>query len=64
MVIPHKRPITQLGAKRAPALRVAAVKAPLVVAHRSFRMTKLLSSRLNWRFYSHNRVLSISVNRP
>ena len=49
MVIPHKRPITPLGAKRAPALgncscialipyfhvsiRVAAVKAPLVVAY-------------------------------
>ncbi|MTI51182.1 MAG: hypothetical protein FH757_06050 [Alcanivorax sp.] len=35
MVIPNKRPTTTLGAKRAPALRVAAKKPPsaLLVVH-------------------------------
>src|SRR5690606_18339671 len=41
LVIPNKRIPTTLGAKMAPALRVATKKAPLVVARRSFRTTKL-----------------------
>ena len=56
--------ITPLGEKMALARRVEAEKAPLVVAHRSFRITKPLSSRLDWRFFSHNSDHSISVNRP
>ncbi len=39
-------------------------KAPLVVTRRSFGMIKPRSSRLNWRFFSHNRNHSSSVNRP
>ncbi|MCW4344424.1 MAG: hypothetical protein N0E48_13895 [Candidatus Thiodiazotropha endolucinida] len=39
-------------------------KAPLGVARRSFGITKLLSSRLDWRFFRHNRAHWISVNRP
>ncbi|MCW4343693.1 MAG: hypothetical protein N0E48_21300 [Candidatus Thiodiazotropha endolucinida] len=48
-------------------------KAPLGVARRSFGITKPLSSRpegsalgvrLDWRFFRHNRVHWISVNRP
>jgi hypothetical protein len=35
----------------APALRVAPEKAPLGVARRSFGMTKLHSSRLDWRLF-------------
>ena len=48
----------------APALRVVAKKTPLVVACRSFGMTKHRSSRLDWRFFSRNRGNPISVNRP
>jgi hypothetical protein len=47
--------ITPLGGKIAPALRVAPEKAPLVVARLLFGITKLHSSRLDWRFFSHNR---------
>jgi hypothetical protein len=47
-----------------PALRVVAKIPPLVVARRSFGMTKLLSSRLDWRHFSHNSDSRISVNRP
>ncbi|MCW4345570.1 MAG: hypothetical protein N0E48_19745 [Candidatus Thiodiazotropha endolucinida] len=56
----HERMITPLGAKTAPALRVAPEKAPLDVARRSFGITKPLSSRpegsalgvrLDWRFF-------------
>ncbi|MCW4342959.1 MAG: hypothetical protein N0E48_06305 [Candidatus Thiodiazotropha endolucinida] len=39
-------------------------KAPLGVARRSFGITKPLSSRLDWRFFRHNRAYWISVNRP
>ena len=46
------------------ALRVAAEKAPLRVARRSFGVANLLSSRLDWRFFSHNRGDPNSVNRP
>ncbi|MEL0584107.1 MAG: hypothetical protein AAES65_04405 [Candidatus Thiodiazotropha sp. (ex. Lucinoma kazani)] len=60
----HERMITPLGAKTAPALRVAPEKAPLGVAPRSFGTTKLLSSRLDWRFFRLNRAHWISVNRP
>ncbi|MCW4345205.1 MAG: hypothetical protein N0E48_17880 [Candidatus Thiodiazotropha endolucinida] len=60
----HKRMITPLGGKIAPALRVAPEKAPLGVARRSFGITKPLSSRLDWRFFRHNRADWISVNRP
>ena len=61
--------ITQLVAlsidkKVVPALRVVAPKAPLCVARRSFGITKLHSSRLDWRFFSHNSDDSNSVNRP
>ncbi|AKH69281.1 hypothetical protein IMCC21906_01604 [Spongiibacter sp. IMCC21906] len=48
----------------APALRVEAKKAPLCVARRLFGMTKLLSSRRDWRFFSLNSDNPISVNRP
>ena len=48
----------------APALRVEAKKAPLCVARRLFGMTKLLSSRRDWRFFSLNSNNLISVNRP
>jgi hypothetical protein len=51
VVILHKRLITPPDAKTAPALRVAPEKAPLIVARRSFGITKLLSSRLDWRFF-------------
>ncbi|MCW4344569.1 MAG: hypothetical protein N0E48_14625 [Candidatus Thiodiazotropha endolucinida] len=64
VVILHERMITPLGAKTAPALRVVPEKAPLGVARRSFGITKLLSSRLDWRFFRHNRAYWISVNRP
>jgi hypothetical protein len=47
--------IMPLGGKIAPALRVAPEKASLVVARRLFGVTKLLSSRLDWRFFRHNR---------
>ena len=60
----HERMITQLGGKIAPALRVEPEKSPLCVARRSFGVTKHLSLRLDWRFFSLNRVDSISVNRP
>ena len=72
--------ITPLGGKIAPALRVAPEKAPLGVtnmdvgkgreqdavsfARRSFGITKLLSSRLDWRFFRRNRAHWITVNRP
>ncbi|MEW8545360.1 MAG: hypothetical protein AB2693_17700 [Candidatus Thiodiazotropha sp.] len=56
--------ITLLGGKIAPALRVTPEKAPLGVARRSFGTTKLLSSRLDWRFFRGNRTDWISVNRP
>lgn len=55
--------ITPLGEKMALALWVEAEKTPLFVAHRSFRITKPLSSRLDWRFFSHNSDHPISVNR-
>lgn len=47
-----------------PALRVVSNKAPLVVARHSFGMTKFLSSRLDWRFISHNSGNRIDLNRP
>ncbi|MEW8545764.1 MAG: hypothetical protein AB2693_19760 [Candidatus Thiodiazotropha sp.] len=56
--------ITPLGAITAPALRVVPEKAPLGVARRSFGITKLLSSRLDWCFFRPNRPHQISVNRP
>ncbi|MEW8544331.1 MAG: hypothetical protein AB2693_12425 [Candidatus Thiodiazotropha sp.] len=56
--------ITPLGEKIAPALRVASEKAPLGVARCSFGITKLLSSRLDWRFFRRNRADRISVDRP
>jgi hypothetical protein len=43
---------TPPGAKIAPALRVVAEKASIGVARRLFRMAKLLSSRLDRRFFS------------
>ena len=58
----HNRLITQLGGKIAPALWVAAKKAPLSVVRCLFGVTKLLSSRLDWRFFSHNSNDSISFN--
>jgi multidrug efflux pump subunit AcrB len=64
VVILHKRRITPLGGKMAPALRVVAKKPPLVVIRRSFGMTKPRSSRLDWRLFSHNSGNRISVNRP
>ncbi|WP_372879348.1 PaaI family thioesterase [Spongiibacter marinus] len=48
----------------APALRVVAKNPPLVVIRRSFGVTKLLFSFLDWRIFSRNRRNSISVNRP
>ncbi|MCW4344328.1 MAG: hypothetical protein N0E48_13410 [Candidatus Thiodiazotropha endolucinida] len=60
----HERMTTPLGGKIAPALRVAPEKAPLGVARRSFGITKPLFSRLDWRFFRHNRANWISVNRP
>ncbi|MCW4344620.1 MAG: hypothetical protein N0E48_14880 [Candidatus Thiodiazotropha endolucinida] len=56
--------LTPLDGKIAPALRVAPEKAPLGVARRSFGITKLLSSRLDWCFFRRNRANWISVNRP
>ncbi|MCW4345117.1 MAG: hypothetical protein N0E48_17435 [Candidatus Thiodiazotropha endolucinida] len=56
--------ITPLGEKIAPALRGAPEKAPLGIARRSFGTTKLLSSRLDWRFFRGNRANWISVDRP
>jgi len=56
--------ITLLGEKIDSALRVAPKKAPLFVDRRLFGTTKLHSSRLNWRFFRHNRANPISVNRP
>jgi hypothetical protein len=47
-----------------PALRVVAKNVPLVVARRSFGMTKLRSSRLDWHIFSRNRDNQISVKRP
>ncbi len=47
-----------------PALRVVAKVPPLVVARRLFGVTKLLSSRLDWRYFSHNSDNQITVNRP
>ncbi|MEW8543455.1 MAG: hypothetical protein AB2693_07945 [Candidatus Thiodiazotropha sp.] len=47
--------ITPLGEKIAPALRGAPEKAPLGITRRSFGTTKLLSSRLDWRFFRGNR---------
>jgi hypothetical protein len=38
-----------------PALRVVDKNVPLVVARRSFGMTKLRSSRLDWHIFSRNR---------
>jgi len=43
-----------LKAKIVPALRVEPEKAPLGGARRLFGMTKLLSSRLDWRFFRLN----------
>ena len=76
----HERMITPLGGKIAPALRVTPETEPLVVANMdvgkgreqdavsfarcSFGMTKLHSSRLDWRFFRRNRAYWISVNRP
>ncbi|EDY86072.1 hypothetical protein GP5015_1982 [gamma proteobacterium HTCC5015] len=48
----------------APALRVVAKKAPLVVARRSFGFTKPRSLRLDWRFFCHNSDNQIRANRP
>jgi hypothetical protein len=45
---------TLLKAKRVPALRVEPEKTSLCVARRLFGMTKLLSSRLDWRFFRLN----------
>ncbi len=47
-----------------PALRVVAKNVPLVVARRSFGMTKLRSSRLDWHIFSRNSDNKISINRP
>ena len=55
---------TQPGGKMAPSLGVVAEKVPLVVARRSFGFTKLLSSRLDWRIFSHNSDDPSGVNRP
>ncbi|MEW8543103.1 MAG: hypothetical protein AB2693_06170 [Candidatus Thiodiazotropha sp.] len=65
--------LTPLDGKIAPALWVAPrrkcpwgapEKAPLGVARRSFGITKLLSSRLDWCFFRRKRANWISVNRP
>lgn len=56
--------ITQLGQKLALALRVLAKKAPLFVVRRLFGKTKLLSLRLDWRFFSQNRDFEISIHKP
>ena len=79
-MILHKRLLTQLDGKMAPALRVAyrdvgkqrekgygsfaPEKAPLGVARCLFGTTKLRASRLDWRFFWGNSNDSISVNRP
>ena len=44
--------------------RVAAKIAPLSVVRRLFGTTKLLSSRLDCHYFSHNSGYVISVNRP
>jgi hypothetical protein len=80
LVIPNERLTTQLGGKMAPARRVAAKKAPLVVAYMDvgqereqdaisfalhlFGATKPRSARLDWHFFSHNADNPIGVNRP
>ena len=64
VVILHKRLITTLGDKMAPALRVVAKKPPLVVARRLFGVTKPRFSRLDWWLFSRNSNDPNSVNRP
>jgi len=51
----HETLTKKLEANIIPALRVEAENAPLFVARRLFRVTKLLSSRLDWCIFSHNR---------
>jgi len=53
-----------VGGKMAPALRVAFEKTPLRVARRLFGTTKLLSSRLDWRFFKSNSVHHNNISRP
>ena len=75
----NERLTTTLGSKMAPALRVAAKKAPLCVAYRDvgeereqerklcaryFGPTKVRSPRLDWRFFRHNADYQIIVNAP
>jgi len=56
--------ITQLGRKIAPALWVVPEKAPYCVIRRSFGVTKLLSSRLAWHFFSFNSVVWWTKSTP
>jgi len=50
----HHRLTTMLRENMDPARRVATGQSPLVVARRLFRLTKLRSSRLDWRLATHN----------
>ena len=60
----HERIITPLGEKTGPALRVEPEKAPYCVVRRSFGITKLLSSRLAWRFFRLNSAAWLIENAP
>jgi len=54
----------EVGQPNGPALRVVTEFTPLFVARRSFGDTKLLSSRLDWREFSHNRSNYAGVVKP
>jgi len=55
---------TQWGGKMGPALRVASEKAPRCVARRLFGVTKLRSSRLDWRFFRRNSEINETSTDP
>ncbi len=60
----HRRSHPPLRGGPCSAPRTAPEKAPLGVACRSFGITKLHSSRLDWRFFRRNRTYRIRVNGP
>ncbi len=59
----HEHLITPLGGKIATALRVAPEKALFIVAHHSFRATKLQDSRREQSIFRGNRFKISYVNR-
>ena len=59
----QKRLLSQLYGKIVLSLRVESKKTPLGVARLSFRITKLLSSRLDWRSFRLNSDDSNGIGR-